>query len=138
MKLQHVDGPACGRRAGRLFRAAASIGFIAAVAAMTLSNAAQAQMRMWVTGDGLRRTCPSAECGVVGRFFHGESVFIYESIDGWSRVSAYYTAGCYEGRSSLVMSGRDDCTASNGIRDGEFAEWVSEKGLSAEDPQLAG
>lgn len=111
---------------------------MAAVAAIFLSSTALAQMRMRVIGEGLRRTCPSAECGVVGRFFPGESVFIYESVDGWSRVSAYYTAGCHEGRAAMVVSGPDDCTEANGIREGEFAEWISEKGLTAEDERQAG
>lgn len=86
---------------------------------------AAAQSRMSVTDENnLRRTCPSLDCGAIGRFYPGESVVVHESVDGWSRVSGYYTAGCFEGRSLFVESGPDACTAENGIRDGELAEWI--------------
>lgn len=94
------------------------------VAAMGIVPAA-AQSRMSVTDENnLRRTCPSLECGAIGRFYAGESIVVYESVDGWSRVSEYYTAGCFDGRSIYVESGPDACTAENGIREGELAEWI--------------
>jgi hypothetical protein len=86
---------------------------------------AAGQSRMSVTDENnLRRTCPSLDCGAVGRFYAGESVIVYESVAGWSRVSEYYTAGCFDGRSLYVESGPDACTLENGIRQGELAEWI--------------
>lgn len=90
---------------------------------------------MWVNSDGSkRRTCPSTECGVIGRLFQGESIIVYETMNGWSRVSRYYSAACNEGRSAFVDSGRNDCAELNGIKSGEFAEWVRSDFLAAEDP----
>lgn len=86
---------------------------------------AAAQSRMSVSNeDNLRRTCPSLDCGAIGRFYAGESIVVYETVEGWSRVSEYYTAGCFDGRSLFVESGPDACTAENGINDGELAEWI--------------
>lgn len=86
---------------------------------------AAAQSRMSVTDENnYRRTCPSLDCGAIGRFFAGESIVVYETVDGWARVSEYYTAGCFDGRSLFVESGPDACTAENGITDGELAEWI--------------
>ncbi|MBL0933874.1 MAG: hypothetical protein IBJ07_03895 [Rhizobiaceae bacterium] len=94
------------------------------VAAAGIAPAA-AQSRMSVSNeDNLRRTCPSLECGAIGRFYAGESIVVYETVEGWSRVSEYYTAGCFDGRSLFVESGLDACTAENGINDGELAEWI--------------
>jgi hypothetical protein len=96
---------------------------------------AKAQEQMSIRADDVqRRTCPSVQCGVVGRFFFGESVPAYESVDGWSRVSRYYSAGCYEGRSAYVQHGPNECTEANGIVQGEFAEWVRSEFL-AEDAE---
>ena len=94
---------------------------------------AMAQERMVIgVDDAKRRTCPSEQCGVIGRFFSGESVMVYESTDGWSRVSRYYTAGCHDGRSAFVEVGHDECTKANGIVQGEFAEWVRSASLAAD------
>ena len=94
---------------------------------------AKAQQRMVIHADDVkRRTCPSVECGVIGRFFFGESVPVYESLSGWSRVSSYYSAGCHEGRSAFVERGPSACTEANGIVRGELAEWVRSEFL-AED-----
>jgi hypothetical protein len=96
---------------------------------------ADAQRRMWIDSESnKRRTCPSIECGVVGRFFIGESVTVYRTVNGWSQVSGYYSAGCNDGRSAFVDSGRRDCTKENGIDKGEFAEWVRSDFLTAESP----
>jgi hypothetical protein len=96
---------------------------------------ADAETRMWInTDDSKRRTCPSVECGIVGRFYFRESVVVYETMDGWSRVSRYYSAGCQEGRSAFVDFGRDDCSKSNGIKAGEFAEWVKSDFLTSQRP----
>jgi hypothetical protein len=105
---------------------------LATVACGLLAPAA-AQERMVVRADDAkRRTCPSEQCGIVGRFFSGESVPVFERADGWSRVSLYYTAGCHDGRSSFVEVGHDECTKANGIVQGDFAEWVKSAFLAAE------
>src|SRR5690606_14712275 len=87
--------------------------------ASSLLAAAAAEERMVIHSDeAKRRTCPSERCGVIGRFFSGESVMVYESADGWSRVSRYYTAGCHDGRSAFVELGQNECTKDNGIEQG--------------------
>jgi len=104
-----------------------------AAVACGLLAPATAQERMVVQADDAkRRTCPSEQCGIVGRFFSGESVPVYERADGWSRVSRYYTAGCHDGRSSFVEVGHSECTKANGIVQGEFAEWVKSAFLAEE------
>lgn len=96
---------------------------------------AKADSRKWVAVENLRRyTCPSEECGVVGRFFFRETVRVFEAANGWSRVSTYKTAGCYDGTSLYVETGPSGCSAENGIADGEFAEWVKTKFLASEPP----
>lgn len=96
---------------------------------------ASAQSRMWIESESnKRRTCPSTECGVVGRFFIGESVTVYQTVNGWSQVSGYYSAACNEGHSAFVDSGNRDCTKENGIDKGEFAEWVRSDFLTTETP----
>jgi hypothetical protein len=111
----------------------------AALSAVLPASPLLAETRMWVNvDDGVRRTCPSMTCGTIGRFFAGESVVVYESADGWSRVSRYYSAGCHGGRSSFVDAGPSECTPQNGIRDGEFAEWIRSNALAAEESDTAG
>ena len=61
----------------------------------------------------------------------------YETAKGWVRVSPYYTAGCHDGRSAFVQSGPADCTVRNGIKGGEFAEWVK-AGFLKEDKAAGG
>jgi len=108
-----------------------ALAFCTALAALA-TVPASAETRMWIKGDGgIRRTCPSMECGAVGRFFPGESVLVYESVDGWSRVSLYYSAGRFDGLSAYVEAGPSNCLPENGIRDGEFAEWTLSETLSA-------
>ena len=98
-----------------------------------------AETRMWIKEEGgIRRTCPSMKCGTVGRFFPGESVLVYESVDGWSRVSIYYSAGCFDGRSAYVEEGPDRCLPENGIKDGEFAEWTLSDTLSSIEADKTG
>lgn len=100
---------------------------------------ASAENRMWIKADGgIRRTCPSMKCGMVGRFFPGESVIVYERVDGWSRVSIYYSAGCFDGQSLYVETGPSHCLPENGIRDGEFAEWTLSDKLSSTEIDEAG
>ena len=108
--------------------------FLAFVAiALGLLAPAGAQERMVIhSDDAKRRTCPSEQCGIIGRFFAGESVLVYESASGWSRVSRYYTAGCHDGRSAFVEVGQNECTKANGIEQGEFAEWVKSDFLAAD------
>lgn len=91
--------------------------------------------RQWVTSERLnRRTCPSESCEVVGQFFFREGVTIYETRDGWARVTEPYDASCASGRSEYVDSGNSACEPSNGITDGQFAEWVSAEFLSETRP----
>lgn len=94
-----------------------------------------ADSEAWVTVDRLnRRTCPNSKCGVVGVLMFREKATIYEERDGWARVSKYYDASCWNGRSEYVESGNAACTESNGIVDSRFAEWVSMKYLSKTRP----
>jgi hypothetical protein len=89
----------------------------------------------WVTTDRLnRRTCPDIGCGSVGFFMFREGVTIYEEREGWARVSRYYDAFCVNGLSKYVESGNAACVPSNGIADGQFAEWVSTQYLSGTRP----
>lgn len=103
-------------------------------------TSAWAEMRMWVAVDGLKRyTCPSEECGVTGRFFFRESLLVHETRKEWSRVTHFRTAGCDDGRSAYVEFGPDECSADNGIIQGEYAEWVRSEYLAErlpEEPKL--
>lgn len=109
---------------------------ISALMTATTSVGLADDSRMWVAVEGLQRhTCPSATCGVVGRFFFRESLFVRESLKGWTRVSPYKSAGCYEGRSTYVQAGPDSCSVENGIVQGEFAEWVRSDLLAAKPPE---
>jgi len=82
---------------------------------------------VWVTSQRLaRHSCPSATCGVVGEFYYRGGVQPLETRDGWVRVSKYYDASCTNGRSDYVETGNAQCAQSNGIVDGQFAEWVPE------------
>jgi hypothetical protein len=109
---------------------------LGAVAAIIASiSPASADSRKWVAVDDLRRyTCPSVKCGVVGRFFFRETLQIFEAADGWSRISNYKTAGCFDGKSLYVETGPSDCSAENGVANGKFAEWVKSKFLVSEPP----
>lgn len=100
------------------------------------TGSAMAETQMWVTSDTAnRRTCPSTECGVVGKLFFRESAKVAETKNGWGRVSKFYDALCVSGRSGYVDSGRADCTAENGIVDGQFAEWIKLDLLSEARPE---
>jgi hypothetical protein len=91
--------------------------------------------RHWVTAQYLdRHTCPSDRCGVVGRLSFREAATPIERRDGWVRISRVYDASCRNGRSQYVDEGNADCSADNGIVDGQFAEWVREDSLAAERP----
>ncbi|WP_163269355.1 hypothetical protein [Chelativorans alearense] len=96
---------------------------------------ALADSRMWVAVEDLRRfTCPSTQCGIVGRFFFRETLPVLETSNGWSRVSRQKAAGCFDGKSLYVESGPSDCTAENGIKQGKFSEWVRSKFLVEDRP----
>lgn len=109
---------------------------VAGIAALALSShPAQADTRKWVAVDQLERfTCPSLECGMVGRFFFRESLPVLETKDGWSRVSFYRTAGCFDGKSLYVEAGRAECVEENGIVNGKYSEWVQSQFLAQEPP----
>lgn len=90
---------------------------------------------VWVTVDRLnRRTCPNERCGSVGVLDFREKATIYEERMGWARISRYYDASCKDGRSEFVDAGNSRCEPSNGIVDGQFAEWASLQYLSANRP----
>lgn len=109
---------------------------VAGLSTMALhSSPAAGDTRKWVAVDQLERfTCPSTECGIVGRFFFRESLPVLETKDGWSRVSYYRTAGCFDGKSLYVETGRDECVADNGIVNGKYSEWVLSDFLASEAP----
>jgi hypothetical protein len=91
--------------------------------------------RMWVITDRAdRRTCPSAECGTVGNLFYREAADVFETKDGWARITKYYPAYCTSGRLADVKSGKPDCSAANGVRDGTVAQWVRLDRLSRDRP----
>jgi len=91
--------------------------------------------RLWVTTDRLhRRTCPSTECGSVGRLALGEGVTVREIQNGWARISDSYDAACRGGDSGMVETGNAACTPDNGIEGGRLAEWVSASFLSSTPP----
>jgi len=52
----------------------------------------------------------------------------------WARVSKRYDASCAGGKSAYVDEGNASCTADNGIKGGQFAEWVEAKYLSPNRP----
>lgn len=109
------------------------------IVSLVAASAAYADVQMWVTSDRAnRRTCPSTECGVVGKLFFRESATVLETRSGWGRVSKYYNASCFGGRSQYVDSGRADCSPENGIVDGIFAEWVKLDLLSKSRPDDPG
>lgn len=90
---------------------------------------------MWVTTDRAdRRTCPSAECGTVGNLFYREAASVFETKNGWARVTKYYAVPCTAGRFDYVKSGKADCSPANGIVDGKVAEWVRLDRLSRNRP----
>lgn len=89
----------------------------------------------WVTSDTIdQRTCPSIECGVVGRLRFRAKASVFEVKDGWARVSRYYGVSCENGVCPFVDEGNAACTADNGFVDGKFAEWVPLEHLSQERP----
>lgn len=88
-------------------------------------------VKLWVTSDRLKRyTCPSTDCGVVGKYFFREAAFVFEERGEWIRTTKYYTASCKNGLSEFVEEGNAVCVSSNGIENGMFAEWIEKKFLS--------
>lgn len=103
--------------------------------AVAVPSVATAGEAYWVTSENLnRRTCPSAKCGIVGKYQFREAADVEEIQDGWARVSKYYNASCVNGRSEYVDSGNSDCIEANGITNGNFAEWVAVEHLSKTRP----
>ena len=90
-----------------------------------LAANAFAEGQMWLKVDTAnRRTCPSSTCGIVGKLFYREAATVYETRNGWGRITKYYDASCKDGRSEYVDNGNSDCSAENGIKNGQFAEWI--------------
>lgn len=101
------------------------IGLVAAAVLFCSVASAHAETQMWVKGDrATRRTCPSTQCGEVGKLFFRESATVAETKNGWGRVSKYYDASCKSGRSQYVDTGNAECSDANGITNGQFAEWI--------------
>jgi hypothetical protein len=87
--------------------------------------------RLWVTADRLnRRTCPSAECGIVGFLFYREAVIVLERQGNWVRSTRYYAPLCTDGQNEFVDEGNARCDEENGLVNGTFAEWVNAEFLS--------
>jgi len=63
-----------------------------------------------------------------------ENAAVIERRDGWGRVSKYYDASCQDGASEYIKYGNKACTKTNGIVNGQFAEWVLLKSLSRTRP----
>lgn len=103
--------------------------------AILLSGPSVAQQAMWVNVDTLnRRTCPSTDCGAVGRIFFRQKVDVYETSGEWARVTRSYDAACVAGHSQYVDAGPTSCEPRNGIVDGKFAEWVMRQYLVGAEP----
>lgn len=93
------------------------------------------QQRMFVIAGRLsRRTCPSTSCGISGSLKFREAVLVFETQDGWARITQPYSASCKDGFSEYVKSGDARCEEGNGIVRGIFAEWVSLQHLSKNRP----
>lgn len=106
-----------------------------ALVLLTIPIPTLASESYWNTVDRLnRRTCPSTQCGVVGRLFFREGATVYEVRNGWARITPAYNASCKNGHSEYVDSGNSACLASNGIQGGKFSEWVAFKYLSKNRP----
>jgi hypothetical protein len=92
-------------------------------------------IQLWVSVDVVnRRTCPSTNCGIVGRQFYREGVKLFEDRNGWARVTDYYDAACEAGLSAYVDSGNAACIPANGIVESQFAEWIFMQALVSERP----
>lgn len=108
--------------------------FAAALAAISIP--AHAVGDSWVTVGNLnRRTCPMPTCGIVGMLKFREKAVILEEKGGWARITKYYNASCVNGISQYVDSGNGKCESSNGINNGQLAEWVASKHLSPDRPE---
>jgi len=91
--------------------------------------------KMWVTSQYLdRHTCPSKDCGVVGRLMFREGTNVFETQGEWVRITENYNAMCVGGVSEFVDSGNAQCVPQNGITDEQFAEWVLASSLSKDRP----
>jgi hypothetical protein len=101
----------------------------------TVLSAQTEPAEMFVTAEQLSvRSCPSTDCGRISWLLTGQKVTVFETSDGWARISKSYDAACVDGISEYVDSGQSECTAANGIIDGNMAEWVSMEFLTAEPP----
>ena len=109
--------------------------FVAAVAFFIAADVAAADQNLWVSADRVdRHTCPSVKCGVAGQLMFRAGVEVLETKNGWVRVTKPYSASCSGDISEYVKSGNAACVASNGIKNGTFAEWVPVKLLTKRRP----
>lgn len=94
-----------------------------------------AEATMWVTAERRNiRSCPSEACGLTGWETSGASVDVYETKDGWARISEPQTALCEDGTNVMIDEGDNRCIEENGIADGMMTRWVSLEFLSASEP----
>ena len=94
-----------------------------------------AKGKLWVKSKYADRfTCDSEKCGIVGRYMFREAVFNFERKGSWIRATKYYEASCKNGHSEYVDKGPSACVATNGIRDGKFAEWVEVANVTSVRP----
>ena len=101
----------------------------------SLNDTGQPDNRLWLTVQYAdKHTCPSERCGVAGRMMFREAAFPEERQNGWVRISRRYDANCVNGRSRYIRHGNAACVASNGIADGQLAEWVRADQLSSVRP----
>ena len=89
----------------------------------------------WVVSKQVdRRTCPSEQCGAVGFLLFRDKADVIDIKSGWARISKDNDAQCSDGRSGIIESGNDECSAKNGIVNGRFSEWVPVQQLSKTRP----
>ena len=102
----------------------------------TASQGAQdTRNEFWVAIDEVdKHSCPSLDCGVVGRLSFRDPVTLLERKGGWARISEPRKALCVNGHTRYVVSGDDRCVASNGINGGTYYDWIKEEGLSEQLP----
>ena len=111
------------------------VGFSALVLSTTACFA-ETPKRMWVATERLNiRSCPDEACGLTGWETSGASVDVYETRDGWARISEPQTALCENGFSVMIDEGDNRCVEENGILDGMMTRWVSAEFLSATEPR---
>ncbi|MBK8457631.1 MAG: hypothetical protein IPL47_11450 [Phyllobacteriaceae bacterium] len=113
--------------------------FLIGLSLLIGGSAVASEVKMWVSVDQTdRMTCPSENCGKVGRLFFRESAVVHEIVGTWARVTKYYDDACSSGVSVYVDSGPNKCNSANGISNGKVAEWVKLEHLNLIRPDDPG